>query len=309
MKRKLKRLLRLRNKSGFTLVEVIIACALLGILVIGVMGFVTPVLNSVREKEKNARAYLLSEAINTYIAQTTQYAYYVVSITGAASGDTTGATPAAVSASYSGTEFSKKSGKGLSTLKTTLNNMTDDAYEVRCIGIRWREDRINGTKKLMLTNETVDQTKLTLDPNKSRLVFEECFYNGLYPTIRFENYDNQYQIKEGDTMVDRVEAKDVDIAPGLGIIVDVYTTLDCYSTDSATRNKALFNTEGSCYVGFNNIKSTLMNKGDYEVIPNQELNTYDAARAKDTSAVATVEGKTYYSPESFIYYIVRKTKT
>ena len=309
MRRKLKRLLRLRNSSGFTLVEVIVACALLGILIVGVLGFITPVLASVREKEKNARAYMLSDAINTYIGQTIQYAYYVATFSGAATGDTSGGAPKIVDLKYSGTEFSKKSGKGLSTLKATLDKMTPDTYEVRCIGIRWREDQLSGEKKLMITNETVDQAKMTLDPSKSKLVFEECFYTGLYPIISFKNYSNQYQIMQGGTLVDRVDAKDVNIAPGLGLVVDVYTTLDCYNTNSDTRGSAMLSMSGESYVGFNNIKSTLLNKGDYEVVPNQEVNSYDDALTKDSGAVYTESGASYYSPESFIYYIVRKTKT
>lgn len=308
MRRKLKRLLRLRNSSGFTLVEVIVACALLGILVIGVMGFAVPILSSIREKEKNARAFMLSEAISTYIYSTTQYAYYVSTFTGAAAKDTVGADETITKLTYTGTEFPKKNGKGLSTLKACYDKLGSDKYEIRCIGIRWREDQISGEKKLMVTNEKVDQVKLTLDPAKSRLVFEECFYNDLYPMITFENYSNQYQIKEGDTLVDRVEDKDLNIAPGLGLIVDVYTSLDCYNTGSGVREKAVISMSGTSYIGFNNIRSTITNPGSYEVVPNMAVNSYDDALAKeDASAVYSADGEDYYYPDSFIYYIVHKT--
>ncbi len=305
MRRKLRRLLRLRNNAGFTLVEVVIACALLGILIVGMLGFITPVLNSVREKEQNARAVLLSKAVDEYIANTIQYAYFVTTFSGAASGDTAGSSPAVAALKYTGTEFIKKQNKGLSTLKTCFDNMTKDTYEIRCIGVRWREDSANGSRKLMLTNETVDQSTLALDPSKSRLVFEECFYDGLYPVISFDNYSNQYQING----TDRVEADKVDIAPGLMITAEVYTDPDCYNVKDTTREAAMISYTGISYVAFNNIKSYLINKGDYEVIPNIEVHNYGDAKSADGAIVYSEGGENYYHPESFIYYIVRKTKT
>lgn len=305
MRNKFKRFLRLRNSAGFTLVEVVVSCALLGVLIAGIMGFVTPILNSVRDKEQDARAVLLSKAVDEYVAATTQYAYFVTSVSGAATGDTVGGTPAVRSAKYNGTEFTKKQGKGLETLKTCFDKMEKDTYEIRCIGVRWHEDSVSGERKLMLTNEIVDQSTLALDPSKSKLVFEECFYDGLYPVITFENYNNQYQVNG----VDRVEADKVDVAPGLMITTDVYTDLDCYSTVQSTREDAWLSYTGVSYVAFNNIRSNLINnKGSYEVIPNIEIKDYDAARTADSSLVYTAEGKSYYHPESFIYYIVRKTK-
>lgn len=304
MKRRLRRLLRLRNSSGFTLVEVIVACALLGILVLGVMGFATPILMTVRDKEKNSRAFMLADAVSTYIATATQNAYYVVTFSGVAAGDTSGIAPKVVSMTYNGTEF-PETGGGLSTLKECYDKLEKDKYEIRCIGMRWTEDKISKEKKLMLTNEKVDPEKLTLNPSKSKPVFEDCFYTGLYPIITFENYNRQY----GDKALDDETKK---IAPGLGLIVDVYTSLDCYSTDSSVREDAMFSMSGTSYIGFNNIRSTVTNTADktgrreYEIVPNQVANTYDAALAKDSSAVYTEEGKNYYYTESFIYYVVHK---
>lgn len=303
---RLKRLLKLRNKAGFTLVEVIIACALLGVLVIGIMAFITPVLKMVRSKESNARALMLSEAIDNYIATTTQYAYYVQTISNAAKSDTTGVTPSVMSLKYTGTEFPKKANKGLSTLKTCYDNMTNkDKYEVRCIGMRWLEDPLSGEKKLMLTNEFVDQNSMALDASKSVPVFETCFYDGLYPIVKFENYNNQYQINGAD----QVEADKVDIAPGLKITVDVYTDMDCYRVTENVRKSATLSYVGTTYTEFNVIKNYLLNKGDFEVIPNIEANTYDGASAKDLAVQYKEDGNSYYYPESFIYYIARKPKT
>lgn len=324
MKKRLRRLRRFRSSSGFTLVEVIIACALLGILILGMMGFITPVLRSVREKQSDARAYMLSEAINTYIYSATQNAYYVATFSGAAIGDASGATPKIVGLAYSGTEFPKmnKSGnKGLASLKECFDALGTDNYEVRCIGIRWREDRANGVKKLMVTNETVDQVKMTLDPTKSRLVFEDCFYSGLYPMVLFENYSNQYYMKdekgqyylkypkeEEEKFTPQVQPDDVNVAPALGLTVNVYSTPDCYNTDSTVRENAMLAMSGDSAIAFNNIKSTITNSdGRFEIVPNLEVNSYDAAYAKDSAAAFSEEGQTYYYPESFIYYIAHKS--
>lgn len=305
MRKKLKRLLRLRNSAGFTLVEMVIACALLGILIVGILGFITPILSSVREQEKNARATMLSKAIDDYIAAATQYAYYVTTFSGAATSDTVGSPPPIAALTYSGSEFAKKNGKGLNTLMTSFGKMKADTFEIRCIGLRWRLDPVSGTRKIMLTNESVDQTTLGLNSGKSKLVFEECFYDGLYPVVTFGNYTNEYEVGG----VPQVTGSDVDIAPGLMISTSVYTTPSCYNTDSTVRENAMLSTEGIAYTGFNNIKNPLINRGDYEVIPNLEVNSYDDALTKDSALSFTEDGEEYYYPESFIYYIVRKTKT
>lgn len=309
MKKRIKRLLRLRNSSGFTLVEVIVACALLGILILGIMGFVTPILSSVREKEKNARALMLSEVLNTYIFSELQYAYYVATITGAATQETTivaGNPPAVYPLTYSGSEFPKAKDKnlGLSTLHERFKKLGSDDYEIRCIGIRWLGEAVTHEKKLMVTHEKVkwDENKIWLDTSKQKLLFEDCFYDGLYPIVRFENYSNQYHLdadKRDDTE---------NIASGLGLFVDVYTKPDCYNTKAEVREKALLTWSGESYIGFTNIKNTLDDKTQSnEIVPNIQVNTYAAALGKDSSAAYTSDGEKYYYPESFIFYIAYKS--
>lgn len=328
MFKRMKRLLRLRNKGGFTLVEVVIACALLGILVLGIMGFITPILSSVRSKEQNARAVMLSEAIDSYIAESIQYAFYVQTITEAASTDTIstgGAEPAVLSMKYNGAEFEKQQDKGLADLLNCLNNnLAGEVFEIRCIGVRWLEEPGgNGEKKLMITNEKVDQSNCSLDPDESKLVFEPVFYDDLYPVIRFENYSNQYQLKDEDgNPQDQVPEDKVDIAPGLKIVTDVYLTPDCYNVNDDVRNDAMLTFSGNIRTDFTNIKSNLINSGVYKIQPaisaHTQLNadgktvpSYSAAREADVPASEYHgdDGKVYYHPNSFIYYIARKTKT
>lgn len=328
MLKRMKRLLRLRNKSGFTLVEVIIACALLGILIVGMMGFMTPVLSGVRQQEKNARALMLQEAMVSYIANNIQYAYYVQPIIMAASGDTDpveGGDPAVLAMQYQGTEFGDYTGKGLADLLNFFkNDLAGEVFEIRCIGIRWIDIPGEGNKKkLMLTNEKVDQTTCALDPDEAQLVFESVFYDDLYPVIKFENYNNQYQLKDADgNMVDQVDEGDVNIAPGIKITADVYLTPECYNTNEAVREDTMLAYSGWTYATLSNIGSSLMNStGVYKnqpivsahtvtedgaVVPSY-LNAFNSDTA-DSSYVGDA-GKVYYYPNSYIYFIARKNKT
>lgn len=326
MFKRMKRLLRLRSKSGFTLVEMIIACALLGILVLGMLGFMTPILSSLRVKEQNARARMLSEAIDSYIANSVQYAFYVQTIDTAAGVDTVasgGAQPDVLSLKYAGSDFEKQKDKGLSDLVNCLNtDLSGGVYEIRCIGIRWMDvPGGDGTKKLMLTNEKVDQATCALDPTASEPVFESVFYDGLYPIVKFENYSNQYQLKDEDgNPQDQVKEEDVDIAPSIKVITDVYLTPDCYSTDENVRKNAILAVSGMTYADFSNIRSKLINKENtYKIHPTLSAHTtisagktvphYAGAYAADPAGTSyVVDGKNYYYPNSFIYYIARKTR-
>lgn len=321
MFKKVKRLLRLRNKSGFTLVEVIIACALLGILILGVCGFASPILSGVREKEQNARAVMLSEAIDSYIANSIQYAFYVQTFSYCASSDTdkaTGDLPIAA-VKYSGSEFEKYKDKGLSDMLGCLkNDLAGEVFELKCIGIRWKEiPGTGGRKKLMLTNEKVDQTTGRLYPDEAELVFDPVFYDGLYPIVKFENYSNQYQLGG----VDQVSDDKLDIAPGLKITTEVYLSDRCYNAAEVERKKASATFSGVTFTEFPNIKSNLLNKGVYKIQPEiwaheatdshgKTVPSYMGAYGIDLGYRYTGDdGGLYYYPNTFIYYIARKTKT
>lgn len=318
MFRRMKKLLRLRNKGGFTLVEVIIACALLGILVLGVCGFASPILSGLREKEQNARAVMVSEAIDSYIASSIQYAFYVQTFSDCASADTdkaTGDLPIAA-VKYSGSEFDKQNGKGLSDLLNCLKNeLAGEVFEIKCIGMRWTEiPGSGGKKKLMLTNEKVDQTTGRLYPDEAELVFDPVFYDGLYPIVKFGNYTNQYTIKDDSgTPVNQVPEDKVDIAPGINITAEIYLSDKCYNKKESERNSATPTFSGITFTEFPNIKSNLLNKGVYKIQPTIAGHaTYNEAFTADIASSPSYidsDGETYYYPNSFIYFIARKTKT
>lgn len=315
MLRRIKRLLRLRNNAGFTLIEVIIASALLGILMLGVFGFVQPVMASVKAKEQNARAVMLCETIESYIANSTKLSYYVQTFSGVTAADITTATadPAfIVNVAYGGSEFPDQTGASLSEMFSCMNSVLNTTnYEIRCIGMRWRTDPKTGEKKMMLTNEVVDQNTGALDPAKSKLVFETCFYDGLYPVLEYKNYSNQYQVlNDAGVLVDKYPAADVKMAPALEITMSVYLTPECYSTNETTRKEAMATFNGTTFADFRNIASTAtINKaGEFKLRPNVEVHNYnDALSASPTEMYTDSKVGDCYYPETFIYYLTRKT--
>ncbi|MCH5205523.1 MAG: prepilin-type N-terminal cleavage/methylation domain-containing protein [Oscillospiraceae bacterium] len=312
----IKRLLRWRNNSGFTLVEVIVASALLGVLLLGVIGFMQPVLQSVAVKEQNARAVMLAESIDSYVASSIKYSYYIQTFTNVTSADVkpvaaAGNKPPILGMQYNGTEYPAHNGEGLQMMLDCLNNsLATDLYEIRCIGVRWVDDGKSGKKKLILTNEYVDQTNCALDETKYKPVFEDCFYDGLYPIIKFENYSNQYQLPDASgNLVDQVDPADVDMAKGLKVTTEIYLDPECYNSEETKRSSKQLNFSGTQYVDFINIRSNLINDGTYKMMPNIEAATYSAALAHSTSTTYLDDnGDTYYYPNTFIYYIARKIK-
>lgn len=316
--KRIKRLLGKRNNGGFTLVEVIVASALLGVLLLGVLGFSQPVLKSVKEKEQNARAVMLCETIESYIASSTKYAYYVQTFSGVTDADSISTTtdPAAiVNAKYVGAEYTDFTGASLSDMQNCLNNILGtDNYEIRCIGMRWMDDPKTDGKKLMLTNEVVDQKTCSIDNSKTKLVFETCYYDGLYPVLFFNNYDNQYKVIDPTTgnVVDKYADDEIKLATGLEITVNVYLDPQCYSTKESWRESASMTFVGTTFADYRNISSvnTINVANEYKLSPNIEVRSYNEALAASTSKVYLDEeiGSCYY-PDTFIYYIARKTKT
>lgn len=307
----IKRLRRWRNKSGFTLVEVIVASALLGVLLIGVMGFATPVMKSVREKEQNARAVLLEEAIHNYVMSSLRYATYVQTFSGATQVDASAGAGVAIpltSLSYTGADYPDHHGEGLQNMMDTLATMDPNAYEIRCLGVRWLDDPKTSQKKLVLTNEYVNQTNCALDFTKTKPVFENCFYDGLYPVITFENYDTQYQLMdESGNPEDQTPADEVKLANGLRVITDIYLTDDCYNTFEEVRERTFLTFSGTSYVDLKNIK---LEDPSYRLQPDIRVNTYtDAMLKSGVSNVYNHDGQMYYYPDTYVYYIARKITT
>ncbi len=71
------RLLKKRNKGGFTLVEVVVSVALLAILMGGMMMFIAPIVRNFNDNQKDQSAQSVSACINDYIVRSIRYATQV----------------------------------------------------------------------------------------------------------------------------------------------------------------------------------------------------------------------------------------
>lgn len=331
MLKRIKRRLLKRNNAGFTLVEVIVSCALLAVLILGVIGFSQPVLASVKQKEQNARAVMLCETVESYIAQSTRYAYFVQAYSFVVPSEATTVDPATgvsvlASKAYidnAAAENAYKAsydGASLKDMLYCLNSVlgTTD-YEIRCIGMRWLTDPKSGEKKLMLTNEIVDQTTCALaletDPAKIKYVFDPCYYEGLYPTLEFIDYSNQYKVVNPTTgaVENRYDnAADITIAPALGITMNIYLDSKCYSSNATTRKSADPTFIGSTFVNYGNISNSVINSaGSFKVNPcvkaYPDLPSAYLHKATGEEYMNDEVGECYHT-DTYIFYIAKKVK-
>ncbi len=314
------RLFKKRRNSGFTLVEVIISCALLGILVFGVFTFASPIMDLINTGKKSARATGLSETIDAYIVGTLRNSIKTQVI--------------------QNTSFSRihsqsvvqDSALGLeeiydfmcaTDLSTGIPNATK--YEVRCLGICWVEDKASPQysslkadsdrpKKQMLLNIKLKNIFApgsdnsgalmpeadSLNPNNALKgeidkVFDDSLYNGLYPVINVETFKAK-DVAGNETATN---------ANGYKITADIYGSINCYNTVSqAERDRTPRSFRGVSYVEFINPdpnKDPVAN--DVNTL-NDTQNTIDANMG---SRKYVINGTSYYYPDTYIYYVVPKS--
>lgn len=300
----LKRLLKMRNNRGFTLVEIIIASVLLGVLVVGVVMFVTPLFDILKSNKKNARATMLAESIDTYIAGCIRGAQRIEVIQNTTLEDimTSGLTL---------TEEAKKAKERIFKYMEAGTNATK--FEVRCIGITWMTDTstLNSAKKQILVNCTVDNnfspgfdTTNTLKILNEDLdgdgandhvtkVFDDSMYNNLYPRISIETFKT----------VDETGAETATNASGYKVSSKVYLDMDCYNVLSAERGNTNLSFDGAAHVECPNIKVA-----EPIVTIKDEQNAIDSGRSGRvfTENAGALGEKNYYYPDTFIFYVVPK---
>lgn len=315
----LARLLKKRNNGGFTLVEVVISCALLGILVVGVFSFATPVMSMVSSGRKNANATMLAETIDSYLAGMLKNAKLVevfqyTSIERAKDTGTAGLKSAA-GADEGLNKIDKFMGEG--------SNASE--YEVRCIAISWTDDAragYEGKRKLMLTNNTVDNTKVVNNYNLNitnvSKVFDDVLYDGLYPIIRLENFGPISGTASGSSSSSSSSSSGGSGGTwvnGYKILIDIYGDDKCYnvtSDDERLKSKLAFRSTSF-------VKCLNMTEGATDVIimpaDKKVQSTINGNKDKDfpsgvTGVPAgeplkyTVDSNEFYYPDTYIYYVV-----
>lgn len=262
--KKILRLLKKRNNRGFTLVEVIISCALLGILVIGMCGFVAPVLSQIKDREQNAHALMISEAMQAYINRSIKNSNYVAIFENVTRADM----------------ISTGDAKDIDAVKDMFEFVrkaeNKDIYEIKCIGIRWLEDKKTNRHRYMLTNEYFSSTGYYLDAaSTTRMVFDECFYDNSFPKVTLD-------ILTKDSKNTAIKT-----------IIDVYENQDLDKLDF----------EGIGYADLININNTKINQyGTYKLYSKADT----TIRTADEFAADHADDNVM--PDTYIYYITRKVK-
>ena len=271
----LKRLLkRKRKNSGFTLVEMVISCGLLGILVVGITLFIAPVMKSAASNEANVRATLLAETVNNYISRSTRSALYVKVFTNADR------------AAAEKDDGAIAADEELKAMQKFVNDCVDTdkkqkVYELKCISFSWENDPQTQENKYMVMNETFansSSTKLNTTPIP---VFENCFYEGLFPEFiveQLEGTDTAPEESSSDSSSsDPDEKKPV---PALKITTNVYNDQNMVSPEFV----------GVGYTEYGAIKNkTINSSGKFKFY---EPDTLDSTDPHSTT---------------FIYYVVRKS--
>ena len=293
----LKRLPKWRNSSGFTLVEVIVSTALLGLLIVGILLFMTPVFGMIDNNEANQKADRAATTIEIYLSKSLRSSLYVKVYTGAARDDVnvnTGAIP-------SDAQF-----KEMQDFVTK----NSENYEMRCISIRYVDDtnpRNNSesdtAKKYMLYNEKINTSSYTLSDTDAELIFDECFYEDIYPEFVFrrnpvcfdkdgkviaETYDEDGNVTpahtDGNAPWGHGETYKTTLYPVLEMDINVYNDESMGDFSKVFRGKS--------YIEINNIKSLQLNSsGNYKIFEPEAIS--DGTTNKDI----------------YIFYVARKAGT
>lgn len=278
---KIKRLLKARNKSGFTLVEVIISCALLSILVLGIMMFVTPVLRTVTSGQKNARATMLAETVDTYIAGVLRTAKKVevfenVNVTSSTTGDID-------------LKAFSPDGKGLKDISAFMAEGENSLnYEVHAIGLVTKDEGEITAQGIRVYDLIVDAGTLNIKSesfhlSNDRQTFNDLMFEGLYVTVKLETFKQQN--------ADGTETGNN--ARGYCISTKAYNDSKCYSVASQDdRDKSLLAFEGVTY---------------FERLNSAETSDIISVASVQESmdAHGAIDGKLYY-PATIIYYVAPK---
>lgn len=304
--KKLRRLFSRRNAGGYTLVEVIVATALLGILVIGITAFVTPVFSVLSSSEEEKKAERSVATMEHYLSKSLRSAIYIKVFTNADLDDMN-----------TGTDGTVATDPDFKTMIEFFDvDGREDKYTLNCIAIRYVTDNnIRNSKsgdtaqKYMLFHEKYDLNYKTMDSDDEALIFQECFYEDIYPTfdvgyIKVEVDEDGNVVKStlnGDVILDDDETADTSdtsdtaeaasdnlkLTPAVTIDVNIYN-------DQDITNKMNLVFTGRSIIEVNNVKSMIINKDE----------KYKIFEPTDLSSDATADGK-----DIFIFYITRNTST
>lgn len=282
---RIKRLLKVRNSSGFTLVEIIISCALLSILILGIMMFVTPVLKMVTSNQKNARATMLSETVDTYISGVLRTAKMVEVFENV---DCTFPETSSLNL-MSNSPADGGLHKIVEFMKAGDNALN---YEVRALGIVVKDNGLVTSQGIRIYNIPVMNDAhmeaggtLAARVGEARPAFHDLMFEGLYPTVKIETFKMQ----------EASGTEKTSNARGYRISTKVYSDPKCYSQASdEAREKSMMAFEGVTYFEALNLG------GEASDVIQVKPTIQDAMDAHGE------EPDNLYYPATIIYYVAPK---
>lgn len=290
--------LKHRNKSGFTLIEVIVSCALLAVLILAVMAMISPVMTVIGSNEKNANALMIAEAVEAEIDRNIKNSVFCAVFTNAQPGSSVVGTPSADLTTDTGKIRLHTAMSEMLTFLSTDSNM--DIYDMKIIGIRWIEDVRTHQYKYMLTSITpkIKADGSGFDSFTEGKVFEDCFYENFFPDIKFETMEFVEHAEDGTTVT---ACRNVALK----------TTIDVHS-DSTMDSRAA---SGTGYADFINIRTNAINPdGTYKLYWISDDDNKDAMGNDITVKTLLREDDDFTDefgdvrPETYVVYVTRKLK-
>lgn len=170
------KLLRKRGAGGFTLVEMVVSVALIAVLLIGMLMFVSPIVKTFNTTKTNLTADNVENCVQEYISRNLRYANRIAIFTNASAGDLTSGT-------YKDT---------ITQMNSACGSLTDPnrAYELKCISLRY-ETTADGHENYFMYQEKVDPYNSgAIVAGGGRKVFSDCLYKDLYLVYKFTKPEN-----------------------------------------------------------------------------------------------------------------------
>lgn len=178
------RFFRQRNKSGFTLVEVVVSLALLAILMGGMILFISPIVRSFNDNKTDLTAENSAVCVQEYITKSIRNANQVAIFANTNYSD--------LSSNATYTAKIAKMNKFCTDVNAGAKDDKNKIYLLKCISLKY--DSTDG--RYYLYNETVkDNGELDTTAGKTQKVFSDCLFNDLYMTFELK------KAKNGDYLV------------------------------------------------------------------------------------------------------------
>lgn len=284
MLNKIKRRLFSRKNGGFTLVEVIVSSALLGVLLLGIIAFITPAFKLIKTEETNAQASTVASAMENYITRSLRSTPYVKIFTNAQLSD------------FSAGKTSVTSGDLKTMLDWAAAAENTDIYEIRCVSVRLTTDLRSNETKYMLYQSYFKDGQLTTTYDYP--VFESCFYDGLYPSVSIKQATNQY--RDLDDAGNPVFPKNED---------GTYQTLTnraALELDLNIYDDSSMGAASLVFSGYGLTELYMVASNDYDPDPAVNKNSYGYTIYPTTQLRSDDDADTANAHDIFIFYAARK---